>query len=104
MHDGFLIIPVSNASHITIRDGVVRLCPFQGKYYTLNMALDEADNQLDPQRFMRVNLQFIISAAAVQNLSTCFLGKMRIHMNAGLDEDIIASKDKVATVKRWLDS
>ena len=103
MHDGLLIIPVSNASHITIRDGVVRLCTFQGKYYTLNMALEETDNQLDPQRFMRVNRQFIIRAA-VQNLFTCFLGKMRIHMNADLDEDIIASKDKVATVKRWLDS
>ena len=60
MHDGFLIIPVSNASHITIRDGVVRLCTLQGKYYTLNMTLEEAqeewrevideeaDNQLDP--------------------------------------------------------
>ena len=48
MHDDFLVIPVSNASHITIRDGVVRLCTFQGKYYTLNMTLEEADNQLDP--------------------------------------------------------
>jgi DNA-binding LytR/AlgR family response regulator len=53
---------------------------------------------------MRVNRQFIISAADVQKLSTYFLGKMRIHMNAAPDEEIIVSKDKVATVKRWLDS
>ena len=32
------------------------------------------------------------------------LGKMRIHMTAAPDEEIIVSKDKVATVKRWLDS
>ena len=56
------------------------------------------------QRFMRVNRQFIISAVAVQKLSTYFLGKMRIHMSAAPDEEIIVSKDKVATVKRWLDS
>ena len=31
-------------------------------------------------------------------------GKMRIHMTAAPDEEIIVSKDKVATVKRWLDS
>ena len=102
--DEFLIIPVSDVSHITIRDGVVRLCTLQGKHHTLNMTLEEAEAQLDPQRFMRVNRQFIISAAAVQKLSTYFLGKMRIHMAAAPDEEIIVSKDKVATVKRWLDS
>ena len=102
--DEFLIIPVSDVSHITIRDGVVRLCTLEGKHHTLNMTLEEIEAQLDPQRFMRVNRQFIISAAAVQKLSTYFLGKMRIHMTAAPDEEIIVSKDKVATVKRWLDS
>ena len=102
--DEFLIIPVSDVSHVTIRDGVVRLCTLEGKHHTLNMTLEEVESQLDPQRFMRVNRQFIISAAAVQKLSTYFLGKMRIHMTAAPDEEIIVSKDKVATVKRWLDS
>ena len=102
--DEFLIIPVSDVSHITIRDGVVRLCTLEGKHHTLNMTLEEVESQLDPQRFMRVNRQFVISAAAVQKLSTYFLGKMRIHMTAAPDEEIIVSKDKVATVKRWLDS
>lgn len=102
--DEFQIIPVSEVSHITIRDGVVRLCTLAGKHHTLNMTLEEVESQLDPQRFMRVNRQFIISAAAVQKLSTYFLGKVRIHMTALPDEEIIVSKDKVATVKRWLDS
>ena len=102
--DEFLIIPVSDVSHITIRDSVVRLCTLEGKHHTLNMTLEEVESQLDPQRFMRVNRQFIISAVAVQKLSTYFLGKMRIHMTAAPNEEIIVSKDKVATVKRWLDS
>ena len=102
--DEYLIIPVSNVSHITIRDGVVRLCTLEGKYHTLNMTLEEVESQLDPQRFMRVNRQFIVSAAAVSKLSTYFLGKIRIHVTAFPDAEIIVSKDKVATVKRWLDS
>ena len=102
--DEYIIVPVSDVSHITIRNGVVRLCTLEGKHHTLNMTLEEVESQLDPQRFMRVNRQFIISAVDVQKLSTYFLGKMRIHMNAAPDEEIIVSKDKVATVKRWLDS
>lgn len=102
--DEFLIVPVSEVSCITIRDGVVRLCTQDGKTHALNMTLEEAESQLDPQRFMRVNRQFIVSAAAVSKLSTYFLGKMRIHVAAFPDVEIIVSKDKVATVKRWLDS
>ncbi len=102
--DEYLIVPIGDVSHITIRNGVVLLCTLDGKHYTLNMTLEEVEKQLDPQRFMRVNRQFIISATAVQKLSTYFLGKMRIHMKAAPDEEIIISKDKVATVKRWLDS
>ena len=102
--DEYLIVHVSDVSHITIRDGVVRLCTLDGKTHALNITLEEAESQLDPQRFMRVNRQFIISAADVHKLSTYFLGKMRIHMTAAPDEEIIVSKDRVATVKRWLDS
>jgi len=102
--DEYLVVPVSDVSHITIRDGVVRLCTLDGKTHALNMTLEEAESQLDPQRFMRVNRQFIVSAAAVSKLSTYFLGKMRIHVTAFPDVEIIISKDKVATVKRWLDS
>ena len=53
---------------------------------------------------MRVNRQFIVSAAAVAKLSTHFLGKMRIHMAAFPDTEIIVGKDKVSAVKKWLDS
>lgn len=102
--DEFLIIPVGEVSHITIRDGVVRLCTIAGKTHVLNMTLEEAENQLDPMRFMRVNRQFVVSAAGVSKLSTHFLGKMRVHMTAFPDVEIIVSKDKVSTVKHWLDS
>ena len=102
--DEYLIVPVGDVSHITIRDGVVRLCTISGDTHALPMTLEEAEGQLDPKRFMRVNRQFIVSAAAVTKLSTYFLGKIRIHVAAFPDTEIIVSKDKVSMVKHWLDS
>lgn len=102
--DEYLIILVGDVSHIAIKDGVVRLYTISGKSHILNMTLDEADSQLDPHRFMRVNRQYIVNAAAVEKASTYFLGKMRIHIKSYPDVEIIVSKDKVATVKRWLNS
>ncbi|MBR0433700.1 MAG: response regulator transcription factor [Bacteroidaceae bacterium] len=102
--DEYLLVPVADVSHLTIRDGVVRLCTLQGATHVLSMSLEEAEHELDPQRFMRVNRQFIVNASAVAKLSTHFLGKMRIHVSAFPNTEIIVGKDKVAAVKRWLDS
>ena len=102
--DEYLIVPSSDVSHIAIKDGVVRLCTHSGKVHSLGMSLEEAEAQMDPQRFMRVNRQYIVSAAAVDKLSAWFLGKLRVHLKGYPDEEIIVSKDKAAVVKRWLDS
>lgn len=102
--DEYLIVPASDVSHIAIKDGIVRLCTNSGTGHLLGMTLEEAEAQLDPRRFLRVNRQYIINAAAVEKLSAWFLGKMRIYIKGYPDEEIIVSKEKTASVKRWLDS
>lgn len=100
----YLIVPASDVSHIVIKDGVVRLCTLSRTVHLLGMTLEEAEGQLDPQRFLRVNRQYIINATAVEKLSIWFLGKMRIYLKGYPDEEIIVSKEKASSVKRWLDS
>lgn len=102
--DEFLIIRTSDVSHIVIRDGVVRLCTLSGDTHTLGLTLDELESQLAPQRFMRVNRQYIVGASAVDKLSTWFQGKLRIYLKGYPDDEITVSKEKVPAVKRWLDS
>ena len=102
--DEYLIVPSNDVSHITIKDGLVRLCSLSGTVHLLGLTLEEAEAQLDPQRFLRVNRQYIVNAAAVEKLSAWFLGKLRVHLKGYPNEEIIVSKEKAAAVKRWLDS
>ena len=102
--DEYLIVLVNDISHIAIKDGMVKLYTMGGKSHILNMTLDEAEKQLDPHRFMRINRQYIVNAAAVEKASVYFLGKMRIHIKSYPDTEIIVSKDKVTAVKKWLNS
>lgn len=104
MADEYLVVPASDVSHITIQDGVVRLFTMRGETHLLALTLDQAEKELDPQRFMRVNRQFIVNAAAVEKLSNWFLGKMRVHLKGYTDTEIIVSKEKATPVKKWLDS
>lgn len=101
--DTFHVVPVSEMSHVGISDGIVHLYTTGGKSHLLNMTLDELEKQLDPERFMRVNRQYIVSAAAVEKLSAHFLGKMRVHLKGYPDTEVIVSREKVSSVKRWLD-
>lgn len=102
--DAYIIIQTSEISHVYISGGIVRLCTISGSKYNLNMSLDDVDRQLNPHQFMRINRQFVVNIAAVQKLTAHFLGKMRIHVSGDPEIDIIVGKDKVATVKKWLDS
>ena len=102
--DEYLIVLVNDISHIAIKDGMVKLYTMNGKSHILNTTLDEAEKQLDPHRFMRINRQYIVNAAAVERASVYFLGKMRIHIKSYPDTEIIVSKDKVTAVKKWLNS
>ena len=101
--DTFHVVPVSEMSHVGISDGIVRLYTTCGKSHPLNMTLDELEKQLDPERFMRVNRKYVVSAAVVEKLSAYFLGKMRIHLKGYPDTEVIVSREKVSAVKRWLD-
>ena len=102
--DEYLVVPTSDVNHISIQDGVVRLYTLKGETHVLTLTLDQAEKELDPLRFMRVNRQFIVNATAVDKLSNWFLGKMRVHLKGYPDTEIIVSKEKAASVKRWLDS
>ena len=79
------------------------LAKVENKSQTSNLQSQTTTDAI-AQLLESIKSQNIISAVSVQKLSTYFLGKMRIHMTAAPDEEIIVSKDKVATVKRWLDS
>lgn len=100
----FIVVPVEEISFITIIDGIVRICTMDGKTHILNMTLDEAESQLDPKHFMRVNRQFIVRAEAVVKLSRYFHAKILVHMAAFPDVQIIVSKGNVSAVKKWLNS
>ena len=98
----YLVIPVCDVSLIGIADGVVCLYTNTGELYPINMTLDELTKQLDPVQFMRVNRQFIVHATDVQKLSALFFGKVCVHIKSYPDLEIVVSKDKAASVKRWL--
>lgn len=102
--DELKVVSVREVSHIALVEGGVYLFTNTGKMHPLGYTLEEMEAQLDPQRFMRVNRQYIVNVDSVQSLVSHFLGKMQLHIRGYADTEVIISRAKVPMVKKWLDS
>lgn len=98
------VVPVSEVNHIGLVEGDIYLFANNGKRYYLSQTLEELEMQLNPERFMRVNRQYIVCVDAVESMAVHFLGKMRLHMHGFPNTEIFVSRAKVPQVKKWLDS
>ncbi|WP_419869296.1 LytR/AlgR family response regulator transcription factor [Chryseobacterium sp. CT-SW4] len=68
--------------------------------YPSDFTLDELDNVLDPQKFFRVNRQFIISSDYIRNIHTSPYYKVELKFQP--EEEITVSRDRIKDFKNWL--
>lgn len=71
--------------------------------YVLPCTLDELTESLDPERFFRVNRQYLISRGAVQDIDLWFNNRLAINLRipTGGEGRILVSKLRVNEFKNW---
>ncbi|MCP4147305.1 MAG: LytTR family transcriptional regulator, partial [bacterium] len=69
----------------------------------VDLTLDRLEEQLDPERFFRVNRQFIVNINAVAKVHTFFNGKLILETEPKYVEKLTISREKARQVKMWLD-
>lgn len=77
---------------------------FSGKIFDVDYSLDQIQKMIDPEKFYRINRNFIINIAAITDIITWSSSRLKVKL-AGGDEnfEMIVSRDKVSDFKRWLD-
>ena len=98
------IIPVDTADiaffHTADRSTSVFLK--DGKRLPCNITLEQAMSQLDPDRFIRANKQFILSRDTIVKVSVRFDSRLHITTGVPAPETIFVSKNKAAEFKSWM--
>lgn len=100
--DGFEIVCTSDVSYICTAFKDTRVYLPSGKFYSLNMSLDELEHQLNPRRFFRVNRQFIVNVNSVASLKTFFGGKLRVQLRGFEGVEVMCSRERAPQLKEWL--
>ena len=99
--DKLIPLATSNIAYIFIDTKTVKAITMDGHTYYLNQTLDDIMAQLDPGVFFRANRQFIISRAAVKDMSIWFGNKLAVNLIVPVPEKIIVSKARVGEFKSW---
>ncbi|MFR9524051.1 MAG: LytTR family DNA-binding domain-containing protein [Rikenellaceae bacterium] len=70
--------------------------------YPIDKSLDAIYSTLDPNMFFRANRQFIVSRAAIRDVSVWFGSRLALNLTQETPEKIIIPKARIAEFKEWL--
>lgn len=101
--DKLLPLAVDQVQYFCISEGVTRAVISSRESYVLPCTLDELTESLDPERFFRVNRQYLISRGAVQDIDLWFNNRLAINLRipTGGEGRILVSKLRVNEFKNW---
>lgn len=90
-------------SYFSFRDKATFINTAGGKQYIVDHTLDELERILDPTKFFRLNRQFIVAMHAITSVHHYFNGKLKVYVKPDPHMDIMVSKEKAPSLKKWLD-
>ncbi len=102
MGDKLVSVETENISCFQAKNGLVYLINKEGKKYLVDQPLDDIGKDLDPERFYRVNRQYIMSYGCIKAVHKLGKGKLMVESAFDPNEQIVVSSEKSAAFKEWL--
>ncbi len=102
VRDKFIPVKVSEIAYIYFEDRKSVVVLFDGTRHVINSLLDELMGRLDPGRFYRANRQFIVSRAAVRDITVWFGSRIAVNLVVDTPERIVVSRAAAPDFKKWI--
>lgn len=81
---------------------MVNLVDRKGHRYLVECTMERLVEQLEPDKFFRVNRSYLVHADAIQQVKPYFNHRLRIYLEGGLpEEEVLVSREKVSEFKTW---
>ena len=101
--DELIMLYTDDISFICKTDNHVQAFKEDGTSYSLAMSMADLEQALDPNKFFRINRQYIANIRGIKKISLFFSSKLIVRLKGCDDENIVISKEKTAQFKKWLD-
>ena len=101
--DELIMLYADNISYIIKTESNVLAFVEDGTSYLLAMTMAELEQDLDPDKFFRINRQYIANIKSIVKIRLFFNSKLIVKLKGCDDNDIMISKEKAAQFRKWLD-
>lgn len=96
------VLELAQASYYHSENKITFFIHPDGKRYVVDFSLDALESKLSTSAFFRINRQFIINRAYIENMTSYSANRIKLDMSPSCAEDVIVSKDKVSRFRKWL--
>lgn len=69
----------------------------------LDYTLEQLEDIVDPERFYRINRQYLVSSESIQDIINYTNSRLKLILRTGQNSDIIVARERVQEFKMWLD-
>jgi len=99
----FSSISVDEIQCFLIQERGIFLRTINGKKYDLDYSLDQLQKHLDPEKFFRINRNYLIHIDSIQDIYSYSSNRLGVKLKMLDHLDMIVSREKVSDFKKWLD-
>ena len=101
--DELIMLYTDDISYISKTDNHVLAFTQDGTSYSLAMSMTDLEMALSPDKFFRINRQYIANIKGIKKISLFFNSKLIVKLKGCNDDNIVISKEKTLQFKKWLD-
>lgn len=94
-------VPTKDVDVLYADGRIVYLVTNQQAKYTVDYKMESLEQMLDPKLFFRTNRTFIVHIDAIRDVLVYSNSRLKISVEAKLEEEIIVSRDRVPAFKEW---
>lgn len=101
--DSIRSLEVARIAYFYIQNRITYAVMDDGNRYPVEQSLEKLEQELDPERFFRINRQFIISYYAIRKMISYSKSRIKVILDPPAESDAISSSEKTPLFRQWLD-
>lgn len=95
-------VPAEEVAFFSADNKIVFLTDREGNRFVINATIDKLEAELNPKDFFRINRSTIIHAGALEQIKPYSSNRLKLQLkNIATAEEIIISRERVASFKEW---
>jgi DNA-binding LytR/AlgR family response regulator len=102
--NGFVSLRLDDMAYFVSLEKMTYAVARDGGRHLVEATLNELGEQLDRQRFYRINRQMIVAAAAVAGFRPAGKGRLSLQLAPSASETVVVTQERAAGFRQWLAS